>query len=995
MFDECGVCDGPGPDAGYDCAGNLLEDFVELTLTWSGAGTSASFVVTGVNLGEIYSYSSDQDSGTMTQAWPTSFDDDCYVIEIEGPETLTWTLSTPEIDGTSIEVLNGTNMNMNFGENCVADCMDMAACNYNVDANISDETSCSYAEANANCDGDCLEGFTQLTLEWSGADSATSFTVTNLAGEQLHSQTLSEGSGSDVQCWAVDGVPSDCFAINIEGPDGLTWELFTPLSSTDPLISGTNADTTFGEECVFGCTDASACNYDSSANTENDSCTYPINAYTDCDGNCLAGSIPLTLSWTGGLDASFSVVTDGITLVSEELMSDAGTMSQCFSLDLENNCFVVSIDATEGIAWNLSSELSTEPILSGGADDLLVGNEEGYNCDGTCLMDEDGDGVCDEFEIPGCTAVGACNYNELATDDDGTCIFTYEGASCDGTCADGLVALTLSWTGANSGDNFSISSDNLGNDYFVALFPNANGSGVGCFDSSLQDDCFEINMESNSDNLEWSLSSPLSTDPILIGGAEDFLFGPTCPAGCTDELACNFDINAVNDDGSCAVPDEECQECCTYSDGTWVLENYPGSESSISASGDNWSLSTVAWTNETENTPGNYTALFEDAQLESNCYTGLVDVSVTYSTELNSEGDPSIVGDIMFTLSNDEGMIFETTTTISGIDNTGILGDISGGVTEYVVDVDTDGDGVIDCEEIAGCTDVTACNYNELATDDDGLCTYIDGTCDTCEEGVVVDNDADDDGVCDGDEVAGCTDLTACNYDELATDDDGSCVFVDGICDTCEEGVVIDNDADGDGVCDGDEVVGCTDPTACNYNELATDDNGCIFDFTDPVPAIWQLYSTTLEVQGDHGYASYQWYHNDETIDGAMLNMLMVTLPGEYHVEVVNQDGCQASSNTITFGSPTTADNRLIENGVNLHPNPSNGLVHLTMKEDLGRDYVVEVYDNLGRLMLIVDNRFLQLEDVTIDLSNFNPSLYNVIVKYSDGQIYNSILIKK
>ena len=31
--------------------------------------------------------------------------------------------------------------------------------------------------------------------------------------------------------------------------------------------------------------------------------------------------------------------------------------------------------------------------------------------------------------------------------------------------------------------------------------------------------------------------------------------------------------------------------------------------------------------------------------------------------------------------------------------------------------------------------------------------------------------DADGDGVCDDDEVAGCTDITATNYDSSATDD--------------------------------------------------------------------------------------------------------------------------------------------------------------------------------------------------------------------------------
>ena len=44
-----------------------------------------------------------------------------------------------------------------------------------------------------------------------------------------------------------------------------------------------------------------------------------------------------------------------------------------------------------------------------------------YDCQDQCLNDADGDGVCDELEIPGCTNSAACNYNELATDEDGTC----------------------------------------------------------------------------------------------------------------------------------------------------------------------------------------------------------------------------------------------------------------------------------------------------------------------------------------------------------------------------------------------------------------------------------------------------------------------------------------------------------------------------------------------------------------------------------------------
>ena len=76
-----------------------------------------------------------------------------------------------------------------------------------------------------------------------------------------------------------------------------------------------------------------------------------------------------------------------------------------------------------------------------------------------------------------------------------------------------------------------------------------------------------------------------------------------------------------------------------------------------------------------------------------------------------------------------------------------------------------------------------------------------------------------------GGPVLGCTDVTACNYDELATDDDGTCEFpldLYGSANVDCDGNCL-NDTDGDQVCDEDEVPGCTDETACNYSEAATD----------------------------------------------------------------------------------------------------------------------------------------------------------------------------
>ena len=134
---------------------------------------------------------------------------------------------------------------------------------------------------------------------------------------------------------------------------------------------------------------------------------------------------------------------------------------------------------------------------------------------------------------------------------------------------------------------------------------------------------------------------------------------------------------------------------------------------------------------------------------------------------------------------------------------------------------------------IFGCLDENACNYipptgiNTVdVNSDDDSCTFVDGVCETCVEGEIIDNDIDNDGICDADEIGGCQDETACNYDSLATDDDGSCEYAQLYYDC--DGVCL-NDADGDGVCDELEIFGCTDSTAFNYDLESTEDDGsCI-----------------------------------------------------------------------------------------------------------------------------------------------------------------------
>ena len=75
-------------------------------------------------------------------------------------------------------------------------------------------------------------------------------------------------------------------------------------------------------------------------------------------------------------------------------------------------------------------------------------------------------------------------------------------------------------------------------------------------------------------------------------------------------------------------------------------------------------------------------------------------------------------------------------------------------------------------------------------------------------------------------EVLGCTNPAACNFDSTATLDDGSC-DLPFFCYDCDGNCLCDEDEDG--VCDPFEFPGCTDPDACNYAPVYTEEDGSCF----------------------------------------------------------------------------------------------------------------------------------------------------------------------
>ena len=135
--------------------------------------------------------------------------------------------------------------------------------------------------------------------------------------------------------------------------------------------------------------------------------------------------------------------------------------------------------------------------------------------------------------------------------------------------------------------------------------------------------------------------------------------------------------------------------------------------------------------------------------------------------------------------------------------------------------------------------------------DDDGInCADVVDSCAdvVCDYGFQCES-----GVCV--EVQGCTDPTALNYNPLATEDDGSCNFtIVGCTDTAALNHNSEANTD-DGSCTY-IIFGCTDLLALNYDSLATgDDESCIFNMSELTNALSFQGILDISLSGSNGKA--------------------------------------------------------------------------------------------------------------------------------------------
>ena len=666
-------------------------------------------------------------------------------------------------------------------------------------------TGCTSADA-CNFDPNAIETDFSCVFPGDNCDDDNVFTINDVY--TLDCVCLGEEIAGIPGCTAMEACNYDMSATIDDG------SCILPGEPCDDNNDATLEDA-YNVDCVcagltLGCTLADACNFDPTAGIDNGTCVLPGD---NCDDND-----PFTSEDVYGLDCvcagQLPSDIEGCTAAEACNFNPEATLE-------DFSCVFPGEPCDDGNEATVNDLLGADCVCTG----LLTGctelgtcnyNENAIIDDGSCYFPGD---VCDDSndatindlynadcvcegsipQIEGCTANEACNFNPEATIEDFSCVFP--GEPCDDA-------------------NENTIDDVLSNDCVCA------GQLVGCTDvlacnynaDAIAEDGSCIFPGDTCDDNDLTTDNDIVGADCICAGEDNGLI-----EGCMDMNACNYDMNATVDNGSCFAVGDACDDGDIFTANDVVnADCICAGEGPVLING---CTAIEACNYNSEATIEDGSCVFPGEPCDDNNDATLEDA---YNADCVCAG--LTLGCTLADACN-----FDPT---AGIDNgTCVLpGDNCDDNDPFTSD-DVYG---LDCvcagqlpSDIEGCTAAEACNYNPEATIDDGSCELPGYPCDDADENTI--NDVlSNDCVCAG-QLVGCTDVLACNYNADATAEDGSCIFPGDTCD--DNDLTTDNDIVGaDCVCEGVDnglIAGCMDMTACNYDMNATVDNSSCFAVGD------------------------------------------------------------------------------------------------------------------------------------------------------------------
>ena len=783
----------------------------------------------------------------------------------------------------------------------ISGCTDATACNYDAAA-TADDGSCTYAAAGYDCSGACLSG-EEVTLNlydsfgdgWNGG-------LLTINGVDY---TVNTGaSASFVFCMDLSVCTDIIYTAGSWSAEN-SWDLVD--ASGVVVASGPNASGIVGNTPGF-----------------------------DCAGNCLSGDqVTLNLydsfgdGWNGGLltvDGTDYTVATGA----------AASFVLCIDLTVCTDIIYTAGSWSAENSWDITDANGT----------VLVSGPNASGQIGACA-------------VLGCTDPTANNYDPAANTDDGSCIFCTDNWVTI-TCGGGSFQSEVSWSLVNSSGVVVLTG---GAGTFGAPFTQ---------DICLPSDCYTVDMaDSWGDGWNGNIFSitmsgaPVGTATLTTGstGSADISVGALCPVlGCTDATATNYDPLANTDDGSCQYSCTAAPYCENFDlgVGTWTNNGWVNDAFGTTSSG----------TGPVDDITGGQFYMYYET---SSGYAPSVDIT-SECLDISSLTNPALSfynhmygasigtlnvyvnGDTVWSMSGDQGnqWNFEQVdlSAYAGVDIVITFEAFYGG--SFTGDIAIDEVCVDEFLVISGCTDDQALNYDPAANTDDGSCNYCPGTMLTLN---MYDSFGDGwngatftaTGTNTGTVFGPYTIATGANAVEMmCMDDDCYSITVGGGSWDSEISWDI-TDANGTVYASGGApfsdqgalsvnvacpVYGCNDPTALNYDTLATADDGSCVYLCDPYVASASVdnapscngafdAAATVTISGSFGNDYWLWDNGQTTSTATGL------AAGTYSCTVT--DSVNLCSSTVTVTVDPTPVITIVGTTFDATPGNANGGVDLAV----------------------------------------------------------------
>ncbi|MDG1145811.1 MAG: hypothetical protein P8N54_04890, partial [Flavobacteriales bacterium] len=389
-----------------------------------------------------------------------------------------------------------------------------------------------------------------------------------------------------------------------------------------------------------------------------------------------------------------------------------------------------SLSPTSNPVWNSSWQAPTdfEGIVTFYMAGLIT-NASGTNTNDKLLALNYPIEVVEPIEvIPGCTNPEATNFDPIATEDDGSCVFEpIAGVFIMGQLIDVFTCDGILYDSGGAQEDFT-----LGESSVIHIYPEEEGGSVQLFFEefdlgffgnmtiydgdeegvspilvgALGSDLLGLTLSASEDNESGCLTIEFNHNPVETASGWKAIISCTNTSNlCTNPEATNFDPTATEDDGSCEF-------------------NIASSDVITSCSGSLFDSggATGDYLDNEDNTvtiyPGNpdeFVSLFLNSfQIEGCCDDFIIYDGENTSFPILEEGSfgTSLEGQTFSaSQTNETGALTVSFNTDVSVTNSGWEASIS--CINYI---------------ILGCTDPDAMNFNPNATDNDGTCDFA--TCD-------------------------------------------------------------------------------------------------------------------------------------------------------------------------------------------------------------------------------------------------------------------------